>query len=62
MERRIINISNIDGNIKVTFNDNEYCTLHRFDKDIITTTSPGVLKKDVKDTDFNVEQLRKLWI
>ena len=42
---------------------------HRFGKDILTTTSPRVLKKtlvnlkkDVKDTNFNVEELKKLWI
>ena len=69
MERKVVSISDIDGNIKVTFNDTEYCMFHRFGKDILTTTSPGVLKKtlvnlkkDVKDTNFNVEELKKLWI
>ena len=69
MERKVVSISDIDGNIKVTFNDTEYCMFHRFGKDILTTTSPGVLKKtlvnlkkDVKDTNFNLEELKKLWI
>ena len=69
MERKVVSISDIDGNIKVTFNDTEYCMFHRFGKDILTTTSPGVLKKtlvnlkkDVKDTNFNVEELKKLWV
>ena len=69
MERKAVSISDIDGNIKVTFNDTEYCIFHKFGKDILTTTSPRVLKKtlvnlkkDVKDTNFNVEELKKLWI
>ena len=69
MERKVASISDIDGNIKVTFNDTEYCIFHKFGKDILTTTSPRVLKKtlvnlkkDVKDTNFNVEELKKLWV
>ena len=69
MERKVVSISDIDGNIKVTFNDTEYCMFHRFGKDILTTTSPGVLKKtlvnlkkDIKDTNFNIEELKKLWV
>lgn len=69
MERKVVSISDIGGNIAVTFNDSEGCVFHKFGKDIFTTTSPGVLKKtlvnlkkDVKDTNFNVEELRKLWI
>ena len=69
MERKVASISDIDGNIKVTFNDTEYCIFHKFGKDILTTTSPGVLKKtlvnlkkDVKDTNFSVEELKRLWL
>ena len=69
MERKVANIVEINGNIAVTFNDTEYCMFHRFGKDILTTTSIGVLKKtlvnlkkDVKDTNFNVEELKKLWV
>ena len=69
MERKVASISDIGGSIAVTFNDGEGCMFHRFGKDILTTTSPGVLKKtlvnlkkDVKDTNFNLEELKKLWI
>ena len=69
MKRKVANIVEINGNIAVTFNDGESCMFHRFGKDILTTTSPGVLKKtlvnlkkDVKDTNFNLEELKKLWI
>ena len=69
MERKVVSISDIGGSISVIFNDTEYCMFHRFGKDILTTTSPGVLKKtlvnlkkDVKDTNFNVEELKKLWV
>ena len=69
MERKVVSISDIGGSISVIFNDTEYCMFHRFGKDILTTTSPRVLKKtlvnlkkDIKDTNFNVEELKKLWI
>ena len=69
MERKVVSISDIGGSISVIFNDTEYCMFHRFGKDILTTTSPGVLKKtlvnlkkDIKDTNFNVEELKKLWV
>ena len=69
MERKVVSISDIGGSISVIFNDAEYCMFHRFGKDILTTTSPGVLKKtlvnlkkDIKDTNFNVEELKKLWV
>ncbi len=69
MERKVANIVEINGNIAVTFNDGESCVFHKFAGGIFTTTSIGVLKKtlvnlkkDVKDTNFNVEELKKLWI
>ena len=69
MERKVVSISDIDGNIKVTFNDGESAIFYPFAKTIYTQTSPGVLKKtlvnlkkDVKDTNFNIEELKKLWV
>ena len=69
MERKVANIVEINGNIAVTFNDRESCVFHKFAGGIFTTTSPRVLKKtlvnlkkDVKDTNFNVEELKKLWV
>ena len=69
MERKVANIVEINGNIAVTFNDGESCVFHKFAVGISTTTSIGVLKKtlvklkkDVKDTNFNVEELKKLWV
>ena len=69
MERKVVSISDIGGSISVIFNDGESCVFHKFAGGIFTTTSPGVLKKtlvnlkkDVKDTNFNVEELKKLWI
>ena len=69
MERKVEYISDIGGQIAVTFNDGEGCVFHKFGKTIYTTTTPRVLKKtlvnlkkDVKDTNFNVEELKKLWV
>lgn len=69
MERKVANIVEINGNIAVTFNDGESAIFYPFAKTIYTQTSPGVLKKtlvnlkkDIKDTNFNVEELKKLWI
>jgi hypothetical protein len=69
MERKVASISDTGGNISVIFNDGESAIFYPFAKTIYTQTSPGVLKKtlvnlkkDVKDTNFNVEELRKLWI
>ena len=69
MERKVVSISDIGGSISVIFNDGESCVFHKFAGGIFTTTSPGVLKKtlvnlkkDVKDTNFNVEELKKLWV
>lgn len=69
MERKVSAISDIGGQIAVTFNDGEGCVFHRFGKTIYTTTTPGVLKKtlvelkkDVKNTDFNIDKLRALWV
>lgn len=69
MERKVVSISDIEGNISVIFNDGESAIFYPFAKTIYTQTSPGVLKKtlvnlkkDVKDTNFNVEELKKLWV
>ena len=69
MERKVVSISDIGGSISVIFNDGESAIFYPFAKTIYTQTSPGVLKKtlvnlkkDVKDTNFNVEQLKKLWV
>ena len=69
MERKVVSISDIGGSISVIFNDGESAIFYPFAKTIYTQTSPGVLKKtlvnlkkDVKDTNFNVEELKKLWI
>lgn len=69
MEREVVSISDIGGSISVIFNDGESAVFYPFAKTIYTTTSPGVLKKtlvllkqDVKDTNFNVEELKNLWI
>lgn len=69
MERKVVSICNTGGSISVIFNDGESCVFSKFGKTIYTQTSPGVLKKtlvnlkkDVKDTNFNVEELKKLWI
>ena len=69
MERKVASISDIGGNISVIFNDGESAIFYPFAKTIYTQTSPRVLKKtlvnlkkDVKDTNFNVEELKKLWI
>ena len=69
MERKVVSISDIGGSISVIFNDGESAIFYPFAKTIYTQTSPGVLKKtlvnlkkDVKDTDFNVEELKRLWV
>ena len=69
MERKVVSISDIGGSISVIFNDGESAIFYPFAKTIYTQTSPGVLKKtlvnlkkDIKDTNFNVEQLKKLWV
>ena len=69
MERKVVSISDIGGSISVIFNDGESAIFYPFAKTIYTQTSPGVLKKtlvnlkkDVKDTNFNLEELKKLWI
>jgi hypothetical protein len=69
MEREVVSISDIGGGISVIFNDGESCVFSKFGKTIYTQTSPGVLKKtlvllkqDIKDTNFNVEELKNLWI
>ena len=69
MERKVVSISDIGGSISVIFNDGESAIFYPFAKTIYTQTSPGVLKKtlvnlkkDVKDTNFNIEELKKLWI
>ena len=69
MERKVVSISDIGGSISVIFNDGESAIFYPFAKTIYTQTSPGVLKKtlvnlkkDVKDTNFNVEELKKLWV
>ena len=69
MERKLVSISDIGSSISVIFNDGESAIFYPFAKTIYTQTSPGVLKKtlvnlkkDVKDTNFNVEQLKKLWV
>ena len=69
MERKVVSISDIGGSISVIFNDGESAIFYPFAKTIYTQTSPRVLKKtlvnlkkDVKDTNFNVEELKKSWI
>ena len=69
MERKVVSISDIGGSISVIFNDGESAIFYPFAKTIYTQTSPRVLKttlvnlkKDVKDTNFNVEELKKLWV
>ena len=69
MERKVVSISDIEGSISVIFNDGESAIFYPFAKTIYTQTSPRVLKKtlvnlkkDVKDTNFNVEELKKLWV
>ena len=69
MERKVVSISDIGGSISVIFNDGESAIFYPFAKTIYTQTSPGVLKKtlvnlkkDVKDTEFNVEELKRLWV
>ena len=69
MERKLVSISDIGGSISVIFNDGESAIFYPFAKTIYTQTSPRVLKttlvnlkKDVKDTNFNVEELKKLWV
>ena len=69
MERKLVSISDIGGSISVIFNDGESAIFYPFAKTIYTQTSPGVLKKtlvnlkkDVKDTNFNVEELKRLWV
>ena len=71
MKRKIVNIEKIGRNISVTFNDKESCVFHPFSKnnDIYTTTTLGVLKstlvelkKDIKKHDWDVEELKKIWI
>jgi len=69
MERKITAITKIADSISIIFNDGESAVFHKFGKDILVNTSPGVLKKtlvefkkDLKKFDFNVEELRKLWI
>ena len=69
MERKVASISDIGGSISVIFNDGESAIFYPFAKTIYTQTSPRVLKKtlvnlkkDVKDTNFNVEELKKLWV
>ena len=69
MERKVVSISDIGGSISVIFNDGESTIFYPFAKTIYTQTSPRVLKKtlvnlkkDVKDTDFNVEELKRLWV
>ena len=67
MERKVVSISDIGGSISVIFSDGESAIFYPFAKTIYTQTSPGVLKKtlvnlkkDVKDTNFNVEELKRL--
>ena len=69
MERKVVSISDIGGSISVIFNDGESAIFYPFAKTIYTQTSPRVLKKtlvnlkkDVKDTNFNVEELKRLWV
>ena len=69
MERKVVSVSDIGGSISVIFNDGESAIFYPFAKTIYTQTSPRVLKKtlvnlkkDVKDTNFNVEELKKLWV
>ena len=69
MERKVVSISDIGGSISVIFNDGESAIFYPFAKTIYTQTSPRVLKKtlvnlkkDIKDTNFNVEELKKLWV
>ena len=68
-ERKITSISNIGGSISIIFNDGESAVFYPFSKTIYTQTSPGVLKKtlsefkkDILKTNWNIEELRKLWI
>ena len=69
MERKVVSISDIGGSISVIFNDGESAIFYPFAKTIYTQTSPRVLKKtlvnlkkDIKDTNFNIEELKKLWV
>ena len=71
MERKITSISSIGNSISVIFSDGESAVFHPFsgNKDIYTTTSPGVLKKtlvelkkDIKKFDWNVQELTKIWV
>ena len=69
MERKITSISRIGDAISIIFNDGESAVLTKFGKTIYTQTSPGVLKKtlsefkkDIIKFEWNVEELRALWI
>jgi len=69
-ERKITSISDEgDKIIKVVFSDDEFAVFSSFAKTIYTQTSPGVLKKTLKNikedivkTNWNVNELSKLWI
>ena len=69
MERKITSINRIGDAISIIFNDGESAVLTKFGKTIYTQTSPGVLKKtlsefkkDIVKFDWDVEELRALWI
>ena len=69
MERKVVSISDIGGSISVIFNDEESAIFYPFAKTIYTQTSPRVLKttlvnlkKAIKDTNFNVEEFKQLWV
>ena len=69
MERKVVSISDIGGSISVIFNDGESAIFYPFAKTIYTQTSPGVLKKtlsefkkDIIKTNWNAEELSRLYI
>ncbi len=69
MDRHVIEIKEIKDGLHFIFNDGEDAKIFRFGKDLFCTTSERVLKKtlvnikqDVKDTDFNFQELRRLWL
>lgn len=69
MERRITAINKTGDSISILFNDGESSVFTKWGGTIYTQTSPGVLKKtlknfkdDLRKFDFDLERLRALWV
>lgn len=67
--RRIVEISNNGKSILIKLDDGEFAEFYRFGKEIYTTTSTCLskrdlmeFKKDIKKFNWEVDKLKQIWV